>query len=331
MIYTRSEKLKTYLLVTVVTILVWLYLENENIRRYDNVPLDIVLTPATPQLIVSATKASPVLVSVRCSTNQYEQLKALAASGPLKIELREDAASPEQTLVLLDKLNSLRSLSDLGVIVEDVRPMTLSARVERLVERSVPVVINSGDLQLQAAPTIEPAKVSLTLPASLAEGLGDLTLAAPLASLPNASSFEVNEPYLLAVPVALPESLRRPGVKVEPASVKVGFTIRKLTKETVVPRVTIVIEAPLVKLADYTIKLDENDLFIRDVRLTGPNDLIDRIDRGEIPITAVLRLTAAELDSDLTSKLLEFNKPEQVKVASPVPQVKFTIVKRAQP
>jgi len=67
--------------------------------------------------------------------------------------------------------------------------------------------------------------------------------------------------------------------------------------------------------------------------LEGPNDVIEKIAKGELLVSAVLKLTTADLDSPNppTSKLLHINTPELVNVKSEYPRVKFKIIKIAPP
>lgn len=327
---SKREKFETYAFVTIVTFLVWLYAEAENIKQYDNIPIDVEFVPATDQLIISPTDPQRATVSFDCARGPYERIKAMAKEGPFRLEINDNPSNPDQTIILADRLNDLAEILGLGITINETQPATLSVRAEKLREKDLPVTIVSGELQLQGAATIEPSKVKVLMPASIAQALGDSKAEVRLSSIEDLPRLEVNVPYERQIAVTLPEALRVPNVAVIPDTVKVGFTIKKLTREITIPRVRIVLELPLNLVDQYTVKLAEGqEEVVREMKLLGPNDLIEKIEMNEIEVTAVLKLKPEELEGSITTKLLHINKPEQVQVTSELPQVNFTVTKKA--
>jgi hypothetical protein len=61
------------------------------------------------------------------------------------------------------------------------------------------------------------------------------------------------------------------------------------------------------QLARWQISIPENDQFLRDVRVTGPSEEIERIRKGELRIIAMVALSSQELQAGITSKAASFS------------------------
>ena len=326
------ERLETYTLVSIITLLVWLYAESENIRSYTDFPMTVSFVPTGDKMLVEPEGPQRVTLAFTASQNVHDAMRRLHTEGGVRIEMSEDPLQPHQRVLMLSALNALPALASWGVTLERVEPATLDVRVERLVTRTLPVTVIAGEVQLASPPTITPASVDVTLPAGAAARLGGLTLEARLQNAEGYPQWAIDEPYERAVPLTLPEPLRGQRAQLATDRVTVGFTVRKLTRELMLPRVRLVIESPLGLLNEFAIRLPEGqDQVVRDVRLSGPSDLIERIEKNEIEIAAVLKLKPEDLQVGKRSKLLFITKPDSVRVLSELPRVEYEVLRRQGP
>lgn len=332
------EKLQTWLVVTVIAVLVWLYAEGEAVDQHQMQLQLRFVPPPGRQLIVEpqapADPDAPVLVwaTFLASTGQMDQVEAIANQGPIEIVVadRPDAETPEQVVVLEEAL-ARSPLGELGVSIVETSPPTVNVWVEPLKTEQVEVLVHTGDLQLAQPPIPEPLKVPVVVPTRLAEAARNLKVVADLTAI-DLSQLEVNEPHTLpAVPLRLPAALEERGVRLERDSVRVNLTIRKQTDSVTLTTVPIHINTPPLVLQRYNIALREDQMVLRDVRLTGPADVIDRIRRKDTRVWAELRPSADELDTGVESLPVYLNAPPAVTVESPLPQVPVTVTRRESP
>lgn len=327
------SKLQMYTIVTVITALIWLYAESENVKPYDPMPIGVqFVAPPGQNLVVDPASPQQVTIQVRCATSQYAALERLIRQGPVPLPVEEDPGRPLQVLVLRDRL-AASPIGGLGVHIEGVRPETVEVYVEASRDVQMPVspdALVPPDVQLAVPPMIDPPAATVRMPVSVAREVGDLRLEASLdpATL---NGLAENVPHDVNVPLRLPQALRdrlrTPGAAtITPSQVRATIAIRKKTDTLKLTSVPILLLGPWSELNRVSIAVESDQRVVsEEVRLTGPADVIDRIRKGEIKVWAELQLTADELESGITSKQLHIRVPAGVTVDSPIPQVNFTI------
>jgi hypothetical protein len=329
------ERLVTYGLVTIVAMAIWLYAENENIKEYKDFAIDIQLVAAQSDLVIDKRAPVRVLVDFKCARSQREAISKRVQTGPIKIPIIDNPEDISQQLIITELLNTHADLQNLGLTVDKADPATMDVRVEKLVEIELPIEIDPGRLQLLGTPRINPegTKVKIRIPTSVAKAIEgqDLRATARLGTLKSSELPVVNEPAIRQIELTLPDQLG--DAEPDITRIKVNFTLKKVTTQYTMPNVPILIEAPLTTMSEYRVTLATDQPPIRDVVLEGPNDVIEKIANGDLSVSAVLKLTTAELDnpSPPTSKLLHITTPELVNVKSEYPRVKFKITKIATP
>ncbi len=330
-------KLETYLIVTIITVLIWFYAESENVKPYSPFPLNVQFVATAGQdLLIAPARPQQVWLTVRCATSQYAALEQLAEGGPIELVVSEIPDNPEQIVVLSKKRLDETRLGELGLTIVDVQPPTINVRVERLEPVVIPIAPDSivpDDIQLATPPTIDPPTATMVLPASVAGDLGDVALEARI-DANRLARLDENVPHELTVPIGVPQRLRERlrgiNAPITPSTARVTITIRKQTDQYQHNSVPILLLAPWAELQRFDVTLKDNARVLREaVELSGPSDVIEQIKRGELKVIAELRLTADDLESSITSKPLRFNVPTGVRVESAIPRLSFTISPRS--
>src|SRR5690606_38624061 len=120
---------------------------------------------------------------------------------------------------------------------------------------------------------IEPARADVKLPRRFARQLESQKLEARL-DLENLSDSEDNIPRTLQVPVSVPASIPAMRATIVPATVNVTFTVRKQTDSHVLRSVPVMLVISPKLLETYDVKIAEDQLFVNDIKVTGPSDAI---------------------------------------------------------
>lgn len=328
------NSIKTFFVVTIMTCIVWLYAESENVKP-QALDVDIqFVAPQGQQLVIKPAQPRRVRVLMRCAAAKFAEVERLARSGPIPLIVHDDPndSDPRKVVVLKDHLASNSPLSNLGINITEVQPATLQISVEPLQKIVLPVEVISGDVQVTAA--VEPAKVEIEVPASLAKSLTQASVEARLDAKVLAR-LEPNVPHTLDVALSPPDWLRNAGVSVDLPSAKVTLKIRKQIETVVVPLVPVLVQGPPAEFARFSVILGKDNLFLRDVALTGPSDAIDRIRKEEIRVTAYLPLTAEDLEKGATQESLALTPvmilPPGVAPVEALPPLSLKIEKKLQP
>jgi len=322
------ESIETYLIVTVITAMVWLYAEGENARSYSDVAVQVrFVSPPGADLAITPDQEQTVKLSFRSSTGAFQNLTRLIAQGPIELPVSVSASGEPEQSVVLEPLLLESALGDIGISDLTVQPEVMPVRVEQMVTVPLPVSVRTGDVRLAGPPQVEPLQVSARLPSSLANGQRPPRLEVRLDST-DLTALEVNVPHTLDLPLQLPARLAGSRVTLDQATARVTFTIRKQSDSYTIPLVPILVVGPPSQMADYELTLDENLRVLRDVRVSGPSDAIERIRSGDTQVVAQFRLTASDLEQQVTSAPLTLTLPQGVQAEGVVPAISFTIAPR---
>lgn len=320
------EKIETWFFVSVVTLLVWVYAEGENVKQHE-VGVTVKAQAPGPDVFVSPADAVNVRLTVRCSQSQLTQLKA-QADRAFEIPIAVDPDNVVQTVDVKPALERLDVFVNLGVNVVQTDPVKLSFNVEQLesVVAEVRVVAPEG-VQLASGTTVEPARATVKLPRRFARLLGNQKLEARL-DMDVLQSAEVNLPHTVDVPLTVPAAIPAVRATVTPATAKVGFTIRKQTDTLTIASVPVVVVMSPILLQRFDVTVSPEQLFVRDVMVSGPSDAIRKIRDGDEKVMAELRLSAAELEQGIDSAAAWIELPAGVSLLSPTPRVSLTVKPR---
>lgn len=337
---TWGQRIRTGLGVTLVTVLVWLYAEAQAVvemGEYIQVTFvpsagqELVIQPEGPQI---DPEAPQVFARLRGSTRQLDQLRRLRETGPIALEVppRAEGGPRQENIIVRDAL--LRSaLGELGLNIVEASPPTITLHIEPLTAESMPVRLVAEDLHLASPPRLEPDTVEVTMPQRLAEEASVLNATARLHEF-DLSGLEVDVEHTVSVPVQLPEAIISPWTRVEPERVQVTFTIREQTGTIVKERIRIDLLHSPVLLREYDFDVRDQDLNLLDVELTGPVDVLEQIQEGEIPVTAWVSPSFEVLEEQVGDEPTDVelpvrvNVPPDVSVTSPLPDVPVTVTRR---
>lgn len=307
--------LKTALLVTLVTILVWVFAEAESLTAR-NVPAQVTVEsePDSDRVVEVLDgqgwqkRADVVFEGSTAAVAEAEA--ALRKPVRLRPGMEGVPASPgEQTIDLFAALRAWPEVRTKGVTIVRVDPPNLRIRVDEIVSREVKVAAEVPGSELEGAPEVNPTTATLYLPTTEVPLLKP-TSAVRARVLPELVTRLVpgkRETIPNVVLEAPPELQNSRHVKIQPRSAEVTLTLRSRVAIHTLPSVPVTVVLAAREYARWEITVPEEDQFITDVKISGPVDLIDQVKRGGITVTAQVILSFDELERGIASKDVIFS------------------------
>jgi len=317
-------RVESVVIVTVVTVLIWLYAERESVRRGELTAQVRLIAPVGQNLAINPDRFN-VTIAYRCSTSQEQRLKN-AVAEPLNLEVEADPTDSFRFISLRERIIRNPSIAGLGIEIDNVTPEGQQVSIVRLTTVRMPIRVNAEEYELEGPPTLEPDEAEVQLPLVAAAAAADQHLEVRLRDADGVIT--PGQTYRKRLPIVAPPQLPPPS-KIVPQAADVSFTIATQTQQLTLKSVRILIAAPWKLLAEYSVELP-NDLLVlpEPVEVTGQSDKIQKLAEAPDQVVAVLRLTGEDFARGITSKPVEIVLPEGVTTARPAPKLDFKIVPR---
>jgi len=330
------EHVKTALLVTLVTVVIWVFSESESLTSrpvrveasFDIEPKDDrslrVIDPAWKERIDAAIEGTTAAVSEAETVLRRPVRFQLGAPG-IPTDLGEHA---------VDLATALRGLPDLqGKPVTIVRadPATIRVRVDQLATRELKVVVDApAGTRFDGLPEARPATIKISLPESDARLLDESAVAFARLNPETLTRIVPGRRETISnVSVEPPPLVTGPRTRLSPQRVDVDLTLQSRTGTLTLASVPVFILIAAVEYERWDIAVAPEDRFITDVKVSGPSAEIDKIRRGETRVTAKVELTFDELERAISSKEAIFTQvPTELAFTADNLRVRLQIRKR---
>jgi len=316
---------KTIALVSVVTLLVWLWAESESLRSARLTPkLDVkVELPLVDARLEGLEAGGVVRVTLRGSTSGIDQAQR-AMTGIIQLVPGTGGVPSEpgeHVLSMRDVLAQLPFLRDAGVSVDQVEPQQVRLRITQMQEVRVPVTIEAPTVEFEIPPAPTPREVTLRLPA----GIKLAERYSAMATLDEKALAEAREGerFRTTLKVALPGMT---GESPEPQTVAVEFTLRRRLALHTEPSVPILICLPPDEADRWVVQV--KDASVREVSVAGPSELVQQVKDRKVQLAALLVLSADDLKNRISSKAVTLSGPAGLILAAKDAQVSVTISPR---
>lgn len=329
-------KAGTLVLVTAVTLLIWIFAAGET-RERAVIWARVQFEPASSfSTIVTPRTTRQVALTLSGSARSIQQVRR-ALDEPIVLTSGTTGIPGEKgthVVALVEALREQQVFHDAEVSVVSSEPSSLDLEIDTLIERTIPVIPVLSGATLGGEAVASPPNVVVTMPSRIVGLLPELSMIAE----PAASAIAELEPgrrQVIQAPIRIPEELRayEQEISVEPRSVQLAFTLILRTRSITVPAVPIQIAAPPQDLADYEVVIADSDQFLADVIIEGAAEIVNRFETEKPPVVAFVHLTSDDLSRGVTeAPVTLWQLPEGLRVTSvagetPRPFVSLTITR----
>lgn len=311
-----TDRLKTWSLVTIVAVLIWTYAEGRSLQMK---PVSFLLGVGAPEgagrivQVLDEGWSGRAEVTLKGAAAAVDTLSELLR-GPVRLTAGAGLPLEPGTHVVSLKdalLAEYPAFREHGVSITTADPANIRVRIDALVVlKDVPVRVVIPDAQLVGMSEPDPPVVTLSYPAAYSESVGSSPYvtahlsADDLLAGPDGRRFTLPN-IALQPPEAL---LEADHVTIDPPIVSVALTLQSRTSSTLIRSVPVQLQLPPIEQPNWLISVPEEDRYLRDVTVTGPSELIGRIESDDLRVFAVVRLTLEDLESAITEKEAAFSE-----------------------
>lgn len=330
---SSRDRIVNIVTVTLVTVLIWMWAAGETRRTEREFATLSFVPPTEGSLRITPSELPNVEFEIR---GPQRAIAAAAERFRTLVEIPAGAfgvpADPGDHQVQLRGLGeSLVSEWRIPVTVLSADPPSIMVEIEALSRREARVVAMLPDSVGTIGNTeVSPSSATIELPGdpSQLESLGELVLTAQV----NRSDLEGRLPgalHRVQVPLQVPAELasRLEALGIDPNSIRpdpldaqVTLTLDSNDVELKLPNpVPVQIAGPAAALDDWTVTIDPESTFLRDVVLRGSKDVIGQLAQreGGLGVIAFVHLTSDDLLTRVTEKPVTlWSLPEGVEVTS---------------
>lgn len=302
----KAETVRTALVVTIVTLLVWLFAESRTLRT------QTVVVPVTLSAGGSASAfrltdpddwTGSIEVELAGPTATMDALRTAALEG-ITLEIGDElpAEPGVRAVELIEAVRQDALFAESGVVVRRVTPRMLGLETDRMESLVLPVEVDLEGMQTSGPVSVEPPEVTVRLPVSISQGL-DLHATAKvppsrLSALTPGRRTEISQ-----VPIeveGLPEGAW--GVRLQEPRAVVNMAIRVKTESLTLREIPVRLSVIPADLAVWTMEMPPEDRVLEDVVVTGTKSAIEQIRRGDVVLGAIATVNldasgAAEADA----------------------------------
>lgn len=330
------EQVRTALIVSLVSVLVWLFAESRTLR-VETLAVPVAIDVGGRTLVFRLTDgnawAGVVEVELIGPVGLLDALRGPAGEGVL-LELGDELPG-EPGLRSVDLREALRRdslFADSGITIRRTVPETLGLEIDRLETVLLPVQVDLSGVETSGPVTVQPPEIEVRVPASFAGSLPEAIIArldpTRLAALVPGRRSELSQ-----VPVeldGLPDGLW--GLRLGETRVTVALAVRARTQNLLIAELPILIELAPADIARWIVEIPPEDRVLTNLSLTGPGAAIDRLRRGEVRLRAVVSISSESLERGLERAPVELvGLPSGVVAEFAGREVRVTVRRRETP
>jgi hypothetical protein len=294
---TSPQELWTIVLVTIVTVLIWVWAAGETRERKDPLNATVHFTVPDPENWVIRPEQQSIVIVIEGSQLALRRAQELLTE-PLVISVPGKVG--RQTIILPERVRQHDELRATGVSIITVDPQQMSIELDQIERFAVPVKPNLPGVQTEGEIVVDPPEVMIAVPNQLRSRFGEGFAVEALIERAELDRMQPGVPHTQEVRVRLPDGSAANDVRVTPGRVKMTFTIRSRTRDIQLGTVRVQVTGPPEDAELYTVEIEPRQL--NNVTITADSDLVRRIQNNEVPVIAMLHLGSREKEAGLESK-----------------------------
>lgn len=309
--------LKSLVWVAPLTLLIWVYAEREQSVVQPGITVPVEVATNDPKRQVTLRKPADRLIIVELSGPRErmdrvrEMLKPTPSGAPLKINVDPKLGLGGQELQTIGAINELPLFKNAGITVKSAQPPFLVVDIDEYEEREVQVRPPPDAAKLLTEQTrFVPANVYVRAPSQVikaAEAAGQLFAYADLAKRDEWKSKPGTKQPLDNVGVYWP--FAKENVTLSPSSVTANLDVKLNDRKFTIASLPVYLEAPAGLTDQFSVKYQS---VIPNVNVTGPDDQIELIRKGEFKPKARLEVSTFDPTNKTLTRALRVDLPPNV-------------------
>lgn len=330
------ELAKTLVLVSILTVLIWVYAERaQNDSETFQVGLDVYVNNPSQFATLVEPINTPITAEIEGPRSKLDQLRTQLSRRIRVILPGTYEPDTETTVATIPVLNDYPEIRGLGVTVSSASPGSIKVRIDPKISRKIPLVLPENLSVAVSNVTFDPATVDVTGPQPLMNRLFPTKASGIAVDLTGAMD-RINTPgvhKIDGVPLVIPREAGLQVVPQGPVSVKVEVSTREA--EFTLRTLPIAIRQPLPTVGKWEVTLKEKTL--TNIQVRGPASEIAKLQSvdgkpPEVTPVAVLKLTTADRGgTDLTREVMIEDLPPGVTPVDAAPRVEFSVKELGTP
>lgn len=281
-----GETVRTLVVVSIVTVLVWLFAESRT-QRIETIAVPVELSAGgggTVFRLVDADSWTGVVeMELAGPTALIDRLRSETLEG-VTLEIGDELPNEPGTRSV-DVAEALRRdelFANSGVTVLRVLPGTVGLQTDRLDTLTLPVEVDLEGLETSGPVTVEPAEIVVRIPASIASGL-ELHARASVPPDKIAMLAPGRRAPISQVPIeldGLPEGVW--GMRLMQPRVVVTLALPVRTETLTLREIGVRLSVQPSDLALWSIEIPPDERVLEDVQISASVSVIQQIERGEL-------------------------------------------------
>lgn len=298
----RRGEIGTWVVITVVTVLIWVWAAGETRDRkefqYASIKFEVPRSSEW-QIDPPTTTISIKVEGSKLAVQRAEQ----KLRRPVVLDVPDQAGTHEIDLV--DRLQNHPLLRETGVMILSTVPPRVDVTLDEIVRETIPIRPRIPNLQTVGPVVLDPPVAQVLMPRGTRRLYPQTLAIEPFLESTELDELAPEVRHTRTARLKLADGLpAREHIRFEPAEVAVTFTIRSKIQQLQLDLVRVQVTGPNEDWGEYVVELQPKQL--RDVTIRTEEDLIRRIDAGEVKVFACLYLSSAEKEAMVKSKPITY-------------------------
>ena len=285
-----------------LTILIWVYGEQEHVSTAETQQILISLKSADPNRIVTLghTGDDNVICDLTGPRAKLDYVKAELAMNPVTITVPATLSPGQHQLESAQHVRDASIFAENGITVDKIRPMTIPIVIDTLDQ--IEVQVQAPEPNNLASAVFEPRSVLIRGPRLLltsTEFKKDTVAIADLAANAELSRPGRHPPTTVPVisPLTRAANGRGESITIQPPNVTATINVQQTAREITISSMPVWVQGAEPILDEFRV---EGDLFVHDVKVSGPADQIDLITNQSFIPHATLTIKREDAQAGVT-------------------------------
>lgn len=306
------DGLKTAVWVVPITVMIWVYAEQQQPLDEQSEPFPIEITSGSPNRVITLLHPGDDVPTADLSGPKQSLDQVIAKLNQtgdkrwVHIVVPPELQPGIRDLNIGDEIARADIFRSAGITVKNVHPQFIQIKIDELQTQDVPVTA-APNPNLVDTPIFEPRSVKITAPKT---AFADASKSGSIAfvRIPTTGEDAVPGTHTTTLPVET--SLTGDNVSIAPpGTVSVTFTVKQSNVRYLDPSIPIRLSfAPSVHPNE--VKVDVQETTLPNVEMVGPPDQIEHIKNGDVIPYAELMIDSDDVNASNKPKTLKYEMIE---------------------